>query len=73
MTVRFEGIGHVPALMANVSKEAYELRKSNNQGETSKQRWLWPFSRFLANTSLKVIVFLKIMIYIIITLLKSQG
>ena len=40
VTVRFKVIGHVSALMA--SKEAYELRKSDNQGETSKKnRWLW--------------------------------
>ena len=29
-------------VVKNVSKEAYEVRKSNNHGETSKQkRWLW--------------------------------
>ena len=48
VTDRFEVICHVPASSINgyvakqVSKEAYKLHKSNNQGETSKQRrWLW--------------------------------
>ena len=58
MTDRFEVIGHVPALMATwlskfLKRPTNCMRKSNNQGETSKQE-VAMVSSFPANIFLKV-------------------